>query len=503
MPISAPSADAVRKISDDLGLSVTAGEAAEYAALIAGVLPAYDAVTAFMASDAQPRMTRASTAPQRADNPHNAWFIKTSIKEKSTGKLAGKRIAIKDSVMIAGVPMMNGSNLLEGFVPQVDAEVVTRILNEGGEIVGKTTCEYLCLSGGSHTSSTGPVLNPLKKNCSAGGSSSGSAVVLATGEVDMAIGADQAGSIRMPASYSGVVGMKATYGLVPYTGVAPIEATFDHVGPMSRTVADNALLLEVIAGEDGIDPRQRGIRQNSYLDGLKDGVVGLRIGIVKEGFGTQGAEPDVDAAVLRALDTLKKLGADVEEVSIPTHPLGSAVWLPISMAGLATTLMSGNAFGISRLDKYPDDLMEWVQRHRQRLASAPHNVKLFVLLAEHVYRLHGHAPYGQAINAARRLRVLYDEALKRFDVLAMPTTPMKAQPIPAADAPIPEFIQRATEMFGNTSPFDITHHPAMSVPCAMSDGLPVGLMLIGRHFDEKTLYRAAYAFEQSGDWKSA
>jgi amidase len=502
MALASASADTVRGISDDLGLSVDPAEAAEYATLITQTLPAYEAANDFMRDANPPPKNRRWSKPPAADNRHNAWHVKTSIKEKTTGKLKGKRIAIKDSVMVAGLPMMNGSNLLDGFVPQTDAEVVARILEAGGEIIGKTTCEYLCLSGGSHTASTGPVLNPWKATHSAGGSSSGSAVVLAIGEADMAIGADQAGSIRMPASFSGVVGMKATYSLVPYTGVAPIEATFDHVGPMSCTVEDNALLLEVIAGDDGIDPRQRSVGQSNYRETLKDGVAGLRVGVVQEGFGSPGSEPDVDERVREALKRYKEMGAIVETVSVPTHPLGPAIWLPISMAGLATTVLHSNGFGVSRLDKYPDDMMLWIHQHRERLASAPPNVKLFLMLAEHVRRERGHAPYGQAINAARRLRAAYDGALKNFDVLAMPTTPLKAQPLPKPGATISEWVKCSTEMFSNTAPFDITHHPAISLPCAMSDGLPVGLMLVGKHFDEKTLYRAAYAFEQCGDWKA-
>ena len=190
--------------------------------------------------------------------------------------------------MVGGVPMMNGADLLEGWTPEVDATVVTRVLEAGAEIVGKTACEYFCLSGGSHTNAHGPTHNPHRHGWSAGGSSSGSAVAVATGEADMALGADQAGSIRMPASFSGVVGLKPTYSLVPYTGIAPIEAYFDHVGPMTRTVADNARLLQVIAGPDGIDPRQRDVRVGDYIADLDAGVRGLRIGVLREGFGQPG-----------------------------------------------------------------------------------------------------------------------------------------------------------------------------------------------------------------------
>ncbi len=166
--------------------------------------------------------------------------MKTSIKGKPGGPLAGRRIALKDNVCLAGVPMMIGADILEGYVPDVDATIVERILDAGGEIAGKAVCEYYCVSGGSHTSSTGPVQNPRKPGYTAGGSSSGSAALVAAGDVDMAIGGDQAGSIRIPASYCGIVGLKPTFGLVPYTGIAPLEITLDACGPMTANVRDNA-----------------------------------------------------------------------------------------------------------------------------------------------------------------------------------------------------------------------------------------------------------------------
>ena len=186
--------------------------------------------------------------PQGGENRHGAWYVKTAIKGAPSGKLAGRRVALKDNVCLAGVPMMIGADVFEGYVPDVDATIVERILDAGGEIAGKAVCEYFCVSGGSHTSSTGPVQNPRKPGFSAGGSSSGSAALVAAGDVDMAIGGDQAGSIRIPASHCGIVGLKPTYGLVPYTGIAPLEITLDTCGPMTGTVRDNALLLEVIAG---------------------------------------------------------------------------------------------------------------------------------------------------------------------------------------------------------------------------------------------------------------
>jgi amidase len=219
--------------------------------------------------------------PSQEENRHGAWYVKTAITGKSGGKLAGRRIALKDNVCLAGVPMMIGADILEGYVPDVDATIVERILDAGGEIAGKAVCEYYCVSGGSHTSATGPVQNPRKPGYSAGGSSSGSAALVAAGEVDMAIGGDQAGSIRIPASHCGIVGLKPTYGLVPYTGIAPLEITLDTCGPMTADVRDNALLLEVIAGPDGIDSRQYQAKPQRYTEALAGGVKGLRIGVLR------------------------------------------------------------------------------------------------------------------------------------------------------------------------------------------------------------------------------
>src|SRR5947207_2492058 len=179
-------------------------------------------------------------------------------------------------------------------------------LDAGGEIAGKAVCEYFCVSGGSHTSSTGPVHNPRKRGYSAGGSSSGSAALVAAGEVDMAMGGDQAGSIRIPASHCGIVGLKPTFGLVPYTGIGLLEITIDTCGPMTATVADNALLLEVIAGPDGLDTRQRGIAASRYTDALPGNINGLRIAVIKEGFGHANSEADVDARVREAAQRFAK-----------------------------------------------------------------------------------------------------------------------------------------------------------------------------------------------------
>jgi amidase len=498
MSVPKPTAAEVSDIARGLGYRSALESIDEYAALVSAMLDAYDAVDMVEVQPVLATRERVdSHVPTEEEDPLHVWYVRTSIREAADGPLAGVRLAVKDSVMVAGVPMMNGADLLEGHTPDVDATVVTRALAAGAEIVGKTACEYFCLSGGSHTNAHGPTHNPHRHGWSAGGSSSGSAVAVATGQADMALGADQAGSIRMPASFSGVVGMKPTYGLVPYTGIAPIEVLIDHVGPMTRTVADNARLLQVLAGPDGIDPRQRDVHVGDYTAGLDEGVRGLRIGVLREGFGQPGGEPDVDARVRQAAADLAQLGAVVEEVSVPLHLLGPALWTPIAIEGLTETVLRNQGFGISRDDHYPVDMMEHLLRRRADLDALPPNVKLFTLLGTYVQQTLGHTYYGKAVNRVRTLRAAYDAALRDVDVLLMPTTPQKAQPLPDPAGGVVEWCRRASEMFANTCPFDVTHHPALSLPCGTSDGLPVGLMLVGRHHDEASLYRVGHAYEQA------
>ncbi|MBT6984971.1 MAG: amidase, partial [Rhodospirillaceae bacterium] len=290
-----PTNQQLREIAAGFGANITDEDATFFGEVLGPLFDLTDA--ALTGPDALPEVKyprSPGVRPPAEDNPLNAWYYKTEVKGAATGKLAGKTVALKDTVLLAGVPLMNGASVMEGYVPEVDATIVTRMLDEGATITGKAVCEYFCLSGSSFTSATGPVHNPVKYGYSAGGSSSGSAALVGNGEVDMSIGGDQAGSIRIPAAFSGVVGMKPTHGLVPYSGIMSMETTIDHIGPMTNTVADNALLLEVLAGPDGYDDRQAGVRADTYTEELERGVEGLRIGIIDEGFGREESEEAVD-----------------------------------------------------------------------------------------------------------------------------------------------------------------------------------------------------------------
>jgi amidase len=501
--VKRPTIEQLQKIVQSLHMSMSEREVGEYLDVLEGTMQAYDRVEQLPDYLPEVRYPRTpGTRPSPAENPLGAWYVKSEVKGAPYGPLAGKRVVLKDNVCLAGVPMMNGASTLEGYVPDVDATVVTRILDAGGTIVGKAHCEYFCLSGGSHTSASGPVHNPYKIGYSAGGSSSGCAALVGAGEVEMAIGGDQGGSIRMPGSFSGCYGMKATHGLVPYTGVMPIEATIDHTGPMTTTVADNALLLEVIAGPDGLDPRQYNVRVDKYTAALGRGVAGLRIGVLTEGFRHPSSEPDVDQKVREAAERFRALGAIVEEVSIPMHLDGPAIWTPIALEGLQAQMMHGNGMGFNWEGLYTTSLLDAHANWRARANQLSRTLKISMLAGEYFIRQYRGHYYAKAQNLSRLLKKTYNDALSRHDLLLMPTTPMKATPIPPQDAPLSLYCQRAFEMLPNTAPFDVSGHPAMNVPCGMSAGLPVGMQLVGAHYNESTIYRAAHAFEQLGDWRN-
>jgi amidase len=321
---------------------------------------------------------------------------------------------------------------------------------------------------------------------------------VAAGEVDMAIGGDQGGSIRIPACWCGIAGHKPTYGLVPYTGVFPIELTLDHTGPMARTVADVAVFLEAIAGPDGLDPRQRDVRTESYTEAIKGSVNGLRLAIVKEGFGWAGAsEEDVDQMVQDAAHKLERVGAKVTTISLPMHRDGIHIWNAIAVEGATMLMVRGNSMGTNWKGHYTTSLLDvYAKGWRSRANDLSETTKLVVMLGQYMQDNYHGRYYAKAQNLARSLRAAYDDALQQADLLVMPTLPMKATPIPPPTASREEYVARALEMIPNTCPFDVTGHPALTVPCGTSSGLPVGMMLIGRHWEDGTVLRAGHAFEQ-------
>tara|TARA_R110002126_G_scaffold201487_1_gene349125 strand:- start:45881 stop:48265 length:2385 start_codon:yes stop_codon:yes gene_type:complete len=502
MTIKRPTLSQMRGMAERFGMNLSDAELAEYSQIIEPYIQAYDRLDAMPDNLPEVRYPRSpGYHPDATENPLNAWYVKTEVKGAMDGPLRGKRIVLKDTVCLAGVPMMNGSSIMEGYTPEIDATIVTRMLDAGAIIVGKAHCEDFCLSGGSHTNAKGPVHNPWKRGFMAGGSSSGSAALVAADEVDMAIAGDQGGSIRIPSSNCGVYGMKATHGLVPYTGIMPVEQTIDHVGPLTKTVADNALLLEILAGEDGLDPRQYKPRTFRYTEALGRGAHGLKIGILKEGFHRPESEADVDQKVLAAADRFRELGARVDEISIPEHNLAVDCWTAITVEGLQDMMMHGNSAGTNYRGLFLPSMSDHMAQWRNRADELSHSLKTCMFLGEYFQDQYRGRFYGKAQNLMRKVNERYAAALRNYDILLMPTVPMKPQEIPPADCSISLYVQRAFEMIGNTAPFN-GGLPAMNVPCGLSEGLPIGMMLVGPNYGEMKIYQAAHAFEQSGDWRT-
>jgi amidase len=498
MKVETPSLQELKKIAEAYHLQLSQEELKSYQAYIESSLVSYERVAQLVEPPPPLQHERSGGyQPMSEDNPHRAWAYKVSIKGREDGVLAGKKIAIKDNISVAGIPMLNGSKMLNGYVPNEDATIVRRILDAGGEIVGKTVCEDLCFSGGSHTAASGPVLNPHNPAHMSGGSSSGSAVVVATGEVDIAIGGDQGGSVRIPSSWCGIVGLKPTFGLIPYTGAFPIELTLDHLGPIAKRVEDVALMLDVLAGEDGLDPRQSGTPNKSYSDALLGHTNGIKIGVVLEGFGWEGiSEEDVDDIVRKAAYSFTSCGSDVEDVSIPIHRDGIHIWSAVAAEGATSLMIRGNGMGTNWKGQYSTGVMKSYGENRVANGNDfPDTVKKVLLQGTYMQEKYHGTYYGMAQNVSRKLKKAYDDALQNYDVLIMPTMLQKATKFPSPNAPREEVFDRAWETLYNAAPFNITGHPAISVPCGSSGGLPIGMMIIGRCGEDDTVLQVAYAFQ--------
>jgi amidase len=497
MAVPRPSAADIVSAAQHFGMHLDDAASAGFTTLVGHALISYDVVDELYDKIARPQ------TPERAyrfpdDNPLGAWYVTAEIASGADGPLSGKRIAIKDNIAVAGIPLMNGSRAMEGFIPGRDATVVERLLDAGAVIAGKSVCEDLCCSGSSFTSACGPVRNPWDPTRETGGSSSGSAALVAAGEVDLALGGDQGGSVRIPASLCGIVGHKPSYGLVPYTGAFPIERTIDHLGPMTRTVADAALLLTLLAGPDGKDPRQpEDLPAVDYLAALTGDVTGLRVGILVEGFGQPGSQPVVDDLVRSAAQRLTEIGCTVAETSVPWHRNAFHLFAVIMTDGATYQMLDGNGYGLGVEGLYDPELMAYFAHQRRATADqlcTP--VKAAALAGHYSLTTLGGASYAKARNLLPHLRGAYDSVLQQYDVLVMPTVPGTASTLPLPDADDATLLAQAMGKALNTAPMNITGHPAISVPAGLVDGLPVGMMIMGKRFDDATVLRVGHAFEE-------
>ncbi|XP_057297734.1 amidase-like [Hydractinia symbiolongicarpus] len=498
-PVSFPSIDNLKKLNEKHKVGCNEDELEEYQSIMKNTVAAYN----FIDDQEVPSYVskyggnREYVRPEGDENKYNAWYVKCNIEGASSGKLAGKRIAIKDNIAVANIPMMNGSKVVEGYIPEYDATIVQRILEAGGTICGKTTCEDLCASGGSIFTAYGPVRNPHNTKCSSGGSSSGSAVVVAVGECDMAIGGDQGGSIRIPSSNCGIVGMKPTHGLVPYTGAVPVIPCVDHLGPMAKNVADCALLLEVIAGYDnGFDYRQRPFQVPEYSKLIFPHVKPsrkLNIGVLQEGIDLCAENvKDVFNASLKHLKDSEHLC--LKNTSLPKHAENDNITSVIFGSGTFESMINGCGFGVSGMQSHTL-AKKMFDGYRQHFKDTAETVKLQALMSYYIHENYGSYHYAKASTLAQYLKFEYDKLLNQYDVIIMPTLKETASEIPPQHASVTEKITSVFYVNKNTAIFNITGHPALSLNCGFDKDLPVGLMIVGKHYDELGVLNAASIFE--------
>lgn len=453
------------------------------------------------------RFPRKNIEPILGKDRLGAWTYKFCLKdvEPNDGPLAGVTVCVKDCIGVAGIPQIMGTDCWEPWTPSVDATVVTRLLEAGATIIGTSNCEQLCAFTGSHTSCLGNVHNPYMHGHSAGGSSSGSAAIVASGQADMALGADQGGSIRVPAAMCGLVGLKPTFGLVPYTGITSNEYTLDHVGPMTNTVEDNAKMLQTIAGADPFDDRQEIIPANLNYE-FKESRR-LKIGILTEAFDNSFLEDSMKAKLLDAVEKFKSLGYEVVEVSVPMHSQAPEVWSVIErISGLHSRL--GQASG-RRLYSDPAFFKHTRPLNQTFFSRAPVNVRNSILNGLY-FEEQFPGVFAKATNLVLKLRSEYNKAFSQVDLLVTPTTPFVAPPHGPREGSPKDRVSSTFGVNSNTCPFNLSGHPALSLPVGTlpangnsSTRLPVGMQIIGKFYDESTIYTAAYAWEQSCDWKTS
>ncbi|KAJ7158834.1 amidase signature domain-containing protein [Mycena filopes] len=490
----------IQETAAHFGVTVPDADVAAYCVLISGLdacvaqLEAEEDYVPHLDLDRFPRVNihRPTLSENEAD--HNAWAYKVQITSTSpsdlAGPLAGLRVAIKDNVNIGGVPSLLGTDIFtKPYIPAYDATIVTRILQAGATIAN--------------------VQHPMAAGYNVGGSSSGSAALLCSDKVSLAIGGDQGGSIRLPASYCGLVGLKPTFGLVPYTGIASLAAIVDHTGPMSRNVLDNALLLSAIAGKDGLDDRQidaPAYGASNYYEALlpykedpKSAARGLRIAVLTESLQVAGLDPRVAEKVV--------------DVSIPMHELGGAIWTIANRQGISEhALRAQNPIRLGVHDvALNQELSTWTQEKFEKLQL--HNpAATNALLGGQYLKDKRPGMTDKAINLSRKLKDTYQAVFDQgIDLLLLPCTPTISNYTSSISDSVMEKMAKTIGITQNTAPFNVSGHPAMSLPIGMlpiiereQDShikLPIGMQIVGGLFEEAKIYRAAFAWEQSYDWR--
>ncbi len=416
--------------------------------------------------------------------------------ENNTSKLAGIPIGIKDNICTKGVKTTCASKMLENFIAPYDATVAEKINTEGMVSLGKLNMDEFAMGGSTEHSYFKKTKNPWNLNKVPGGSSGGSAAAVAAGMVPWALGSDTGGSIRQPASFCGIVGLKPTYGLVSRYGLVAFASSLDQIGTLTKDVEDSALLLNVIAGHDEKDSTSADREKEDYTKALKNDVKGLKIGVPKEYFG-EGINPEVKESIKRVIEKYKELGAIVEECSLDVADYALATYYIIACAEASSNLGRFDGIRYGYRTKNYENLRDIYRNSRSEGFGA--EVKRRIILGTYVL---SSGYYDAYYKKAQQVRTLvkneFERNFKKYDVILTPTSPTVAFDIGSKiNDPLEMYLADLC-----TVPVNIAGLPGISVPCGLnSEGMPIGFQLIGKPFAEDTILNAAYTYEQNTDFR--
>jgi len=406
--------------------------------------------------------------------------------------LGGVPVAIKDVMCTRGVRTSAGSKILGNFIPPYDCTAVARLEAAGAVVLGKANCDEFAMGSSNENSAFRPVHNPRDKTRVPGGSSGGSAAAVAADMAVAALGSDTGGSIRQPAAFCGVVGLMPTYGRVSRYGLIAFASSLDHIGPLTRTVKDAATVLRIIAGRDPMDSTSADVPVPDYVEELEKPVRGIRIGVAKEYFG-EGLDPEVRKAVEDGIQTLAKLGCEVVPVSLPHSKYAIPTYYLVATAEASSNLARFDGVRYGYRAKNARTLSEMYRRSRDEGFGA--EVKRRIMLG--TYALSA-GYYDAYYLKAQRVRTLltrdFEDAFKTVDAIVTPTTPTAAFKLgEKVDDPLAMYL---ADIYTVTA--DLAGIPGISIPCGRTrDNLPIGLQILGKHFDEATILRVAHAFEKT------
>ena len=400
--------------------------------------------------------------------------------------------AIKDNICTKGVKTTCASKILQNFVAPYDATVMTKLREQNPVIIGKANMDEFAMGGSTENSAFQKTGNPWNTECVPGGSSGGSAAAVAAGTAVWALGSDTGGSIRQPASFCGVVGMKPTYGRVSRYGLVAYASSLDQIGPITKDVTDCAHILNIISGRDEMDSTSVNEEVPDFTKALVEDVKGLKVGIPKEYF-VKGMDPDVEKTIREAIDKLKELGAEIVEISLPHTDYAISTYYLISPAEAATNLARYDGVSYGERAEDAADLVEMMTKTRTQYLGE--EVKRRIMIGNYALSAgYYDAYYLKALKVHRLIKEDFDKAFEQVDVIVCPTAPTPAYKIgEKISNPLEMYLQDAC-----TVPLNLAGLPGISVPCGYSsDNMPIGLQIIGKALDEETILRVAYTYEQS------